>query len=272
MASTRKIAVVTGANKGIGFAICEKLCQFPNFSIILAARNTELGETAVANLKSKYQNNEIYYQQLEITDEQSCSRFAQLTKERFGSIDILINNAGMAFKGNAFDEHVARTTINTNYYGTIRICNHLIPLLNVNSRVVNVSSTAGRQAIVSEQLRNSFNNPNLTLEELSELIESFISSVADRTYSAKGWPQTTYGISKLGMSTYTQILARQLANDSRNILVNACCPGWVRTDMAGPNAPLTPEQGAETPVFLATLPLTSTETGLFFSDKKQKPW
>jgi len=266
-----RLAVVTGANKGIGFAVVQKLAKSPGLNVILTARDPKLGQEAIDKLKAEKTTN-VTFHQLDITDKSSIDRFATYLSNTHGGLDILINNAGMAFKGDAFDESVAKTTIKTNYDGTRDVCEKLLPLVRKNGRVVNVSSTAGRLSILGESLQKKFTDPALTVQGVDNLENQFISDVADNTYDKKGWPKSCYGVSKVGVTALTQVLGRDKKYSQNGILINACCPGWVRTDMAGPNAPLSVEEGAVTPVLLALLPEGDKRTGLFWSNSQPKQW
>jgi NAD(P)-dependent dehydrogenase (short-subunit alcohol dehydrogenase family) len=95
----------------------------------------------------------------------------------------------------------------------------------------------------------------------------FVAEVAAGTHEASGWPSSAYRVSKIGLNALTRIIASELARDARGILCNAACPGWVRTDMGGPHASRSAEEGAETPVWLALLP-SGGPSGGFFRDKK----
>jgi len=265
-----KIALVTGANKGIGYAICEKLGKINGIHIIVGARDEKRGNEAVDKLKQTGITN-ISFKRIDLdeTAKKSIEIAAAEIKEEFGGLDILINNAGMAFKGDAFNETVATVTIGTNYYGTLRMCQEFLPLMRVNGRVINIASQAGERAFgyLSQTLKDQFIDPNITFSKLNNLVSKFIADVKADTYAKEGWPKTTYGISKLAEIIMTSILAKE--NKIQNLLINSCCPGYVKTDMAGPNAPLTPAEGAETPVFLATLEGDGKggPTGLFYYKK-----
>jgi len=210
--------------------------------------------------------------QLDIVDNGSIDKFSQHLEKEYGGIDILVNNAGIAAKGDAFDEHIARNTIGTNYFGTLNVLLKLLPLVKKNGRVVNVSSSAGKLSILSPDLQKKFTDPDLTIDGVNSLMNQFIQDVKENTYAQKGWPKTTYGISKVGLTAITRVLAHDEQYKNKGILINAVCPGWCRTDMAGPRAPLTPNEGAETPCLLATLPEASTSTGEFWKDKKPVQW
>ena len=187
-------------------------------------------------------------------------------------LDVLVNNAGIAYKGAStapFTEQ-ATVTIKTNFTGTLNVTKTLLPLIRAHGRVVMVSSRVGRLGIVKPHLQEKFNSPSLTEAELVTLMDQFIQDVTEGKHTEQGWPSTAYGMSKVGMTALTKVVARQAASMD-DVLVNACCPGWVATDMAGKNAYLTPDQGAETPVFLTNLPAGSP-TGEFWYLKKVIPW
>ena len=189
-------------------------------------------------------------------------------------IDVLINNAAMAYKVASTAPFIeqATNTVQTNFTGTLNVTRALLPLVRAGGRIVMVSSTAGRLGILKPELQKQFSSTSLTEEQLVILMDQFIQDVAAGVHQAKGWPSNSYGVSKVGMTAFTKIIARELSSGGHSdILANACCPGWVRTDMAGPNAPLTPDQGAETPVHLAMLPPNSP-SGEFWRDKKIVSW
>jgi len=273
---SKRIAVVTGGNKGIGFAICRALQkQNPTIHVVLAARSESLGKDAVNALQQEnpQQQENIEYAPLDLTEPSSAARLASWLKDRHKGIDILINNAGMAWKGDAFDENVARTTLGTNYFGTLSVMQELLPIVRDGGRVVNVCSFAGVPSRVREDVRKQFLAPSISLDKLNSVMNSFIEAVKDGTYAEKGWPKQTYSVSKIGETVMGNIFAREESYRKRGILILSVNPGWVKTDMAGPKAPLTIDQGAETPVFSALLPPdTSVQTGSYLSDKKVVDW
>eukprot|EP01116_Phalansterium_solitarium_P021842 TRINITY_DN6971_c0_g1_i1.p1 TRINITY_DN6971_c0_g1~~TRINITY_DN6971_c0_g1_i1.p1 ORF type:complete len:270 (-),score=66.71 TRINITY_DN6971_c0_g1_i1:210-1019(-) len=263
-----RIAVVTGANKGIGFATAKQLAQTKGLHVILAARDESRGREAANNLHAAGLAN-VEFHQLDIDDQSSISSFADFVKGKYGGIDILVNNAAIAFKGNAFDEHVARTTLGTNYFGTLNVLNTLLPLVRTGGRVVNVSSSTASLKRYGPELRNKFLDPNITVNQVSALMNKFIDDVRTGTWSGEGWPGTTYGVSKAGLTAMTRALAR---DEKRDVLINCIDPGYVDTDMSSHRGHLTPDQGAETSVFAALLPAGSKLTGRFFINKTEVPW
>lgn len=262
---------MTGANKGIGYAISHALAknQNPPIHVILGSRDQSRGQEASKKLAAEGLS--VSNVVLDIDDEVSISNAKTIIEQEFGGLDILVNNAGMAYKGDTFNEEVCRKTINTNYYGTQRVFDTFYSILNPGARVVNISSSSGTSALrnMSENNRRKFMNPNLTITELNNLMEQFITDVKNGDYKSKGWPKTGYGMSKAGETIMTRIHARD--NKDKDIVINCCCPGWVRTDMAGSAAPLSPDEGAETPVKLALLPQSKqAPTGEFWRDGKKQ--
>jgi len=274
--------IVTGANKGIGKAIVDRLIRtLPVTShtdqpsvIYVASRDTQRGLSALHDLKKTIEmmgdktSVQLKLLPLDVTDPKSVAAAADIVKKEVGSVDVLVNNAGLAWKGDAFDETVVRQTLGVNYFGILEVTQRFLPLLKSEARIINVSSRLGKLALLSPDLRERFTDPELTLKQLNGLIHQFMSDVSDGTYADKGWPRQAYGVSKIGVNAMTRIFAKILPE---NILIQACCPGWVRTDMGGSNARLSPDDGADTPVYLIT---TQDEDvlqnpGAFWAEKKR---
>lgn len=274
---TTKVAVVTGSNKGIGLAIVRALCKQFDGDVYLTARDTGRGEEAVKTLTSEGLKPK--FQQLDINDVNSITRAAAFFKETYGGVDILVNNAGIAFKNaDTTPFHTqAEVTLKTNFFATRDMLTHFMPLMKVGGRVVNVSSFVGSRTLngCCKELQDRFRSEDITEDELVGLMQRFVDKTKTDEHKKDGWPETAYGVSKTGLTTLSMILARQLSRQRPhdNILLNACCPGWVRTDMAGDKAPKSPDEGAITPVYLALLPQgASGPHGCFVSEKEVQPW
>uniref|UniRef100_A0A8C6UR74 carbonyl reductase (NADPH) n=1 Tax=Neogobius melanostomus TaxID=47308 RepID=A0A8C6UR74_9GOBI len=257
-AMSAKVAVVTGSNKGIGLAIVRALCKQFEGDVFLTARDLARGEEAVKILTSEGLKPK--FQQLDINDVSSITSAAAFFRETYGGVDILVNNAGIAFKHadtTAFSIQ-AEVTLKTNFFATRDALTHFMPLIKSGGRVVNVSSFVGSRALnlCSEEFQQRFRSEDITEDELVGLMERFVEKTKTGEHKKDGWPEMTYGVSKTGLTTLSMILARRLSKERPhdNILLNACCPGWVRTDMAGDKAPKSPDEGAVTPVYLALLP------------------
>ena len=272
MASLTKVAIVTGANKGLGFAIVRKLCKEFSGDVYLTARNEELGKVAVAKLEAEGLRPRFH--QLDITSTESIESLKHHIVDNYGGLDVLVNNAGMAYKVKSTASFLeqATNTLKTNFTGTLNVSKALVPILRPHGRVLNISATNSRLSILQKHLQDKLLNPGLTETELVELMDQFVADIASGTHIEKGWPNTAYGVSYVGITALTRILAREVAKSGKeDALVNCSCPGKVQTDMSGDKGTRTPEQAAETLVFLALLP-PGSPSGELWRDKEIKRW
>jgi len=280
--SGKKVAVVTGSNKGIGLAIVTALCKQFEGDVVLAARDEGRGLEAVEELKKMGLDPK--FQALDITNMDSIKKFKDAMAATYGGIDVLVNNAGMAFKNAAPDPfHVqAQVTNETNYFGTLNFCNVVFPLLRKGARVVNISSCCGflnrikGEEPKASELRAKLASPDLTEEELTGLVNSFIELTKSGKHGEHGWPNSAYDVSKVAVSALSRIQQREL-NASRpqdDIVVNHVHPGYVDTDMTSHKGVLSPEQGAAAATWLALLPpnTTSPKGDYIWHDKTIVDW
>ena len=256
------VALVTGATRGIGQAIARSLSS-SGIHVIVGGRDAALGEEVARDLGNAT------FRQLDVADPESVDAAAAWIDAEYGALDVLVNNAGITLDG--FDADVARRTLDVNFVGTMRVTDRLLPRFRRNARIVMVSSGMGEVSCLSAELRNEVTDPSLDRARLLAFTERFVSEVARGTHAKRGWPSNAYRVSKVAMNAYTRIVARELAKDGRRILVNAACPGWVRTKMGGAHAPRSPEEGARTPVWLALLP-EGGPSGGFFRDEDRIDW
>lgn len=213
-----KVAVVTGGNKGIGFAIVRGLCKRFEGVVYLTSRDEERGKRAVAELNKEGLSP--LYHKLDITVKESVEVFRDYIKQKYGGIDVLVNNAAIAFKVNAKEPVAvqAAETLRVNYFSVLSTCEILFPILKNGARVVNVSSSCGQLShIKSESLRNRLKDPKLTVPELSELMYQYIEDAKQGIHSSK-WGNSSYVVSKVGLTALTMIQQRQL-NDRGKIIV-----------------------------------------------------
>ncbi|XP_069492221.1 carbonyl reductase [NADPH] 1-like [Ambystoma mexicanum] len=277
MSRSARVAVVTGGNKGIGLAIVRAMCKQFDGDVYMTARDPKLGEEAVQKLQQE--GIKSLFHQLDITNLQSINALRDFLKQEYGGLDVLINNAGIAFKGadpTPFDVQ-AEVTLKTNFFATRDVCTQLLPLIKPHGRVVNVSSIVSCTALAgcSPALQQTFRSETITEEELVKLMEKFVADTKNGIHQQEGWCNTAYGVSKIGVTVLSRIQAREIEKTRKadGILLNACCPGFVQTDMAGSSMPKTPDQGAETPVYLALLPHDAKGPhGQLVSEKVVKGW
>jgi NAD(P)-dependent dehydrogenase (short-subunit alcohol dehydrogenase family) len=239
----RRIALVTGANRGIGFEIARQLAQ-KNIEVLVASRDLKVGAEAADQLAAEGLSARPV--QLDVNQARSIEAAVGKIRDGYGRLDILVNNAGIQIDAQSdileLDPVIFQNTLETNALGPLLLSQACVPIMKQNGygRIVNMSSTLGALAEIA--------SPESAYAEV--LVPA-------------------YRLSKTLLNGITVLLAKQLRNT--NILVNSACPGWVRTDMGGSAAPLTPEQGAETPVWLATLP-DDGPTGGFFRERQPIPW
>lgn len=274
-----RIAVVTGANKGIGLAIVKRLAPQFDGLVYLTARNEELGQKALNELKAQNLTN-VRYHQLDIDSQESINTFATYLKDTCQGLDVLINNASIQLderSSKPFGEK-AEETMRVNFLGTLNLCDALFPLLKTNARVVNVSSRAGLLKVIRDEgLRHRISSSDAKIQDVVDVMNLFVKAAHEGNLESAGFPSSekaAYGISKAGQIAMTRIHQRILDENARpDVLVNSCTPGYVATDMTSHLGTLTPEQGAETPVHLAMIPEGATEPrGEFWAEMKSFDW
>lgn len=230
----QRLAIVTGANRGIGLEVVRQLAQ-RDMTVILGARDREKGEAAAQKLAGE--GLEVLPRQLDVVDPDSIAQLAAEVEQAFGRLDVLVNNAGILYdtwqQPSTADLDTVQEAIATNTLGPWRMCKAFIPLLRQSQqgRIVNVSSGAG-------------------------------------SISTMGSSTPAYSVSKAALNALTRTLAAELKDSG--ILVNAVCPGWVATEMGGTGGRPVAE-GAASVVWAVMLP-DEGPTGGFFRDGRPLPW
>lgn len=260
----KRTAVVTGANRGIGFEVCRQLADM-GLRVILTARDESAGPKAAAKLAGR--GLEVSFQHLDVSDLKSIAGFAGHMRERKTRIEILVNNAGVSLKG--FNGDVVKQTMSVNFFGALHLTDALLPLMAGAGRIVMVSSGLGSLSCLSTDRRHEFLDSGLTRDRLAALVNEFQSDVERGRYRERGWPNSAYAVSKVALNALTRILAGKLENSETK--VNAVCPGWVRTGMGGRFAPRGVAKGADGIVWAATLPPAGPQ-GAFLRDRKPIQW
>ncbi len=266
--NTRRTIVITGANKGLGYAIVEKLLTRPGaYDIILTSRDISLGEKAIKALQTAHPSSpsKLFYHQLDVNNEKSIDSFVDWLKTNKGKVDILINNAGVMYR-TATDEE-KKFTIQTNYFSVVTLTEKILPLLAADGKVLMMSSLVGQLASQSSTLRKALEDPNLDLQKLNDIAHNFINLTQDFQSNAF-MPEASYPGSKALLNIYVRnVLTSQLKSTQQ---VYCISPGWCRTDMGTDQAWLSPEEGADTPVYLVELPFVRNDeiNGKLVSERK----
>jgi NAD(P)-dependent dehydrogenase (short-subunit alcohol dehydrogenase family) len=253
------LAVVTGANRGLGLETARALSA-RGFGLILAVRRAEEGHRAAA-LAAK--GGEAVAWPLDVADPRSVDAFVARARVERLRIDALVESAGVY--RTHLDAASARESMAVNALGPVRLADGLAPLLARAARVVMVSSGMGQRSGLPAELRREVEAVR-DRDGLARLAEH-LAAIARRGGGHGG--ALAYAVSKAALNAATRLLAAELA--PRGILVNAVCPGWVRTDMGGAGAPRPVEDGAAGIVWAATLP-PDGPTGGFFRDGRPIPW
>jgi NAD(P)-dependent dehydrogenase (short-subunit alcohol dehydrogenase family) len=233
--SKSRVALITGANRGLGFEVCRQLARLDH-TVILTSRDPAKGQAMVQRLK--VEDLPVVFHPLDVSAEASIAAAHQFVAAEYGRLDVLVNNAGVYLDEDRsvmdLDLDILRRTLETNTFGALRMCQVFIPLMKKHhyGRVVNVSSTMGQHARMKSM-------------------------------------SAAYRLSKDALNALTQMIADSIHTE--DVLVNSCHPGWVRTDMGGTHATISIEQGADTIVWLATLP-RGGPSGKFFENRQQIDW
>jgi carbonyl reductase 1 len=285
----RRVALVTGANKGIGYEIAKKLLSHKEdnendegfaFCVLLGCRDETLGTAASERLASETGNSAVDVVQIDLVDEQSIRDAASYIRDTYGRCDVLINNAAVCYNDPTLYGKVphtpfaeqAQVTIQTNFFGTQSLTRDLLPLLerSESPRLINIASSAGRLSILpSEDKRAAFSSDTLTLEELGGYLRDFVRAASDGTHAQEGWPNTGYGVSKVGIIAMTRVLAKQHAGKT---MVNSVDPGYCATDQNNNQGIIPAERGAVTPYLLAILDEKEGFTGKHWYQEQEIQW
>jgi len=281
---TRKMsAVVTGSNKGIGIEICRQLLR-AGVSVVVTARNVQRGEQAASLLRGGPNGHLVVgFVQMDVADDESVTRGArQISSLLGGKLDILINNAGVAYPDSTFGAEEARNTVNINTFGTMRATRALLQLLSGPhaGRIVNVASVESSLRMLAEPLQKRFSDMTLSDQKIITLMNEFVTAVAAGNQKRMGWVHCTmYGASKVAQMAFGAMLARELTNARSNVTVASCCPGFCKTEMSdqcyGPGSGhKSAAEGADTPVWLALMSWDDARRshGQFFTDRKLLRW
>ena len=247
-----KIAIVTGASKGLGFAIVKGLCQKFTGSVYLTARSEKNVLEAVEKL------NELglkpLFHQLDVSDEKSVKTFADFIKIKHGGFDVLVNNAAILEWDEVYPTYeAAKRNIDINYRSLLTIEKYLYPLLRDGARVVNISSACGHLSNLKKQSWiKTLQDPDLTTEQINEFVDEYLESVKNGTFDKNDFADegkhAEHRVSKIALTALTMVQQRKYAD--RNISINAVHPGHMKTEMAQGGGEVEPDKSADLVLYL----------------------
>ncbi|MBA2539963.1 MAG: SDR family NAD(P)-dependent oxidoreductase [Deltaproteobacteria bacterium] len=254
----KQTALITGGNRGIGQQVARVLAV-DGWDVLIAGRDRAKAESAAARLRSDT-GGRLKGVELDVTSDASVATAVQKLRDGAIRIDALVNNAGV------FGRQTPELTIQTNLMGPLRVTLGMLPLLRDGATITNVTSGLGELANLDAAHRALLSDPALTREALIDAVRRMLRDHED-------WGTDAYGVSKAALNALTRIIARDTVSRApwaveladRNIRINATCPGWVRTEMGGRNAPRSVEEGAASVLF----GVTTSETGGVFRDGRR---
>jgi carbonyl reductase 1 len=279
-----RIAVITGANRGLGLSLVRALCQLwksPD-QVYLTARDPHRGEEAVASLRREGLS-PIFWQ-FELTDGRSIEAAVDHLRTKHGGVDLLIHNGAYAALPDRTGKEQVRLMIDTNNHGTHRVLTAFRPLLKAQARVLVVASGFGTLSSLPPQLHSRFDTEHMSLGELQQTMDAYVDAVEGDRADSEGWPAWINVASKVGQVAAARIFARELLEDSKappGILVNSVCPGWMITDASRPYLkdlppkvePKLPDDAAPDVLWAGLLPTgTTAPQGELLQFRRVLPW
>ncbi len=278
------VAVVTGANKGLGLAMIAALCRRmgPHAHVYLTARDQKRGQAAVAALRAEGLSP--LFAHLDLSDPESITTLAGQLGTRHGGVDLLIQNGAYAALPDVPGKDQVRTMVTTNNLGTHHVLRAFGPLLRPQARVLVVASGFGTLKSLAPQLHSLFDTERQSLADLEKTLEDYVRAVEGGREEAAGWPSWINIPSKIAQLAATRIFARELSQNpasSPGILANAVCPGWMITDASRPYlkdlpahvTPKLPEEAVDDALWPAFLPSNSPgPNGELIQYRQILPW
>ncbi|KAG0566146.1 hypothetical protein KC19_7G041600 [Ceratodon purpureus] len=227
------VAVITGANQGIGYEIARQLAQ-NGLTVVATARSEERGKAAVEALRKELGTEDqelVAFHLLDVTSDESVAALAQWLRQTFGGVDILVNNAAIS------RAETEEKIFDTNYYGVKRVTKAILPLLRpspAGARVINVTSDLGVLKRLSNKYRDEWKDRDqITEDQIDHFIQQYLGELKDGTWKSGGWQDMIrdYSNTKVALNAYTSVLAREVRPETEKVYVNCFNPGFTKTNL-----------------------------------------
>jgi len=251
-----KVAIITGASRGVGYASAKKLCEkFPGATIYLTTKNMEITPAINQKLREDLgaSSEHCEYIHLDVTNTDNIAEVQEMIRSRHETLDILINNAGIYMKPDTSSPDVfgkqASAILGTNYWGLKNIIHGLQDIFTPGARVVNMSSHLGHLSMINGEakkaliLRETLADPDLPEKTLDGLMKNFTLMAGKGTWTGEGWPNCAYTVSKVAVNAYTRILQKRYDQEGNGVVVNSIHPGTKHSKIHVASA-ITMEDGA----------------------------
>lgn len=267
-----KVAVVTGASKGLGFSVVKGLCERIEGTVYLTARDEQRTLQAVKKLNDL--GLQPAFHQLDVTDEESIKRFAKHIETKHGGFDYLVNNAAILEWDEVYPTYeAAKRNVETNFKSLLKIEDYLYPLLRDGARVVNISGSTGHLSnLRNKKWIETFVNPDLTREEIVKFVDDYLESVKNGTFDKNDFADegkhAEHRVSKIALTALTMVQQRKY----KNMSINALHPGFLDTDMAIGLGKDNPDVAAKAVLYLLLEASPNLKGVFMWPDRKLVDW
>ncbi|KAL4488783.1 hypothetical protein ABPG72_016436 [Tetrahymena utriculariae] len=258
MSQLKRIALITGSNKGLGYGLVEDLLSkhSQKFSVIMTARDEQRGLQSYLKIKEKFPNEQVDFHLLDVEDQSSRQSILKYVKNKYGKLDVLVNNAGYMLPQDFLTKtktyqptiETAKKTLNINLFGAIELTEALLPLVAEDGKVLQISAQVGQLQFQPQQTQQKLTNLE-TKATIYGLAQDFLQHCQNPPDAQNlRWSNSAYQVSKCLLNAYVRNVAKSILKKSQSMY--SVHPGWVKTDMGTQRAPRTVEQGNDTSLFL----------------------
>jgi len=282
-----KVALITGASRGVGYAAAQKLVEkFPGACIYLTTKRQDVTPQLNNDLRKHLGENgeRCEYIRMDVNDKEGVRKVAEMIATRHQTLDILVNNAGIYAKPATHDKELfgkqAKDIVETNYFGLKNVMREMTPMLAKGARVVNMSSHLGHLSLItggelsemqSRQLRLELADPDISEKNLDKILYDFMMAASAGSWSKNGWPGCAYTVSKVAVNVYTRILQRSFDQAGHQVIVNSIHPGTFHSKIHQTSV-ISMDKGAFAVANCACLPESGPRGAVLWHDLKPVSW